>query len=149
MKEFFVSLFAAAVAGGLCSVLGGKAYEKHIKYISALVFTAVLMSPLFSLFGASLPSGELDLPEISVDGAAAEELLAKQIEKDSTETLLSYIFAKTGIKPTAVSIQIESVEGEYHVRRIAVRTGNADGVAAVRSCLEELHHGEVPTEVTE
>ncbi len=149
MREFFLSLFCAAVAGGLCTVLAGKAYEKHIKYISALVFTAVVVSPLFSFVGQSVPDGELVAAEISVESDAAEELVKKQLEQDSADALASYIFSETGIKAVSVGIQIESVEGEYHVRHICVRLTDKDDNEAVRRCLEALHGGEVSTEVTE
>ncbi len=149
MKEFFVSLFAASVAGGLCSVLVSKAYEKHIKYISALIFTALLAAPLLSFVSASLPAEEFEQTDISIESDAAEQLIIRQLEQDSAEALLSYIFSETGIKAASVGIQIESVEGEYHVRHIAVRLGSTEGKSAVENCLNALHGGEVPTEVTE
>lgn len=147
MREFFVSLFCAAVAGGLCTALAGKPYEKHIKYIAALVFTVMVVSPLLS-FVAKPPPENPTSEQISVDSNAAEQLVIKQLCSDSEEALAAYIFSETGIKADHVGIQIESVEDEYKVVSITVKLDKDGDCHAVKSCIEALHGGDIPTEVT-
>ena len=146
MKSFFTSLLYAAVAGGLSVAIAGKAYEKHLRYLVALLCTAIIVSPLISL----VVNTELDLPEredaVSVDAEAAARLIAAQTAEDMEKAAADYIFSKTGIKTRAVSIQIESKEDTLSLATVKARVSYEAELDAVKTCLAELFN-DVPIEV--
>lgn len=150
MREFFVSLFYAAVAGGIASALAGKAFEKHVRYLSALVCAAVLCVPLLSLapgIRAALP--EENAQSGSADTSAVQALLEKQAVEDLEAQISQLIFEQTGIKPQSVGIQIESVDGTLHVRSVSVSAGGGDDAERIRECLSGVFAGHIPVEVLE
>ncbi len=147
MTGFFTSLLYAAVLGGVSVVIGGKAYEKHIKYLTALICTAIIVSPLLS-FAVNTDFTAPDMGDgISVDSSGAMEMLCTQAEEDMAKRLGDYIFAKKGIKAADISIQIESKDKELSVCAVTVRLPSGEDGESVRSLIAELFGNRVPLEV--
>lgn len=147
MSMFFKSLLYAAVAGGLCASVVGKAYEKHIRYLVALLCTAIIVSPLLSL----VPSFELSKPSLgadaSVDSRAAAALVARQGAEDGERAVAEYIFSQTGIKPREVSIQIKSKGEELTIEGLTVWVSTDSEAETVRGCLDKLFGNALDAEV--
>ena len=147
MSAFFTALLYAAIAGGVSVAVAGKAYEKHIRYLSALLCTAVLVSPLLSfVLNTDFKAPDIQ-SDISVDEGAAIDLICRQTAEDMEKKLWDYIFTQKGIKPLQVSIQIESKDKELAVAAVSVRLCKAEEIAAVESLLTQLFGNTVATEV--
>lgn len=147
MNAFFTSLLYAAVAGGLSAAMVGKAYEKHIRYLAALLCTAVIVSPLLSL----VPQLNVKQPDMesyaAIDKEAAEKLLTAQAAEDIEKTVADYIFSQTGIKVRRISIQIESKESALQITMVTAIVSTESEAKSVTGCLARLFENTVPTEV--
>jgi len=147
MSTFFTSLLYAAIAGGASAAVAGKAYEKHIRYLTALLCTALVVSPLLSfVLNTDFKAPDIQ-KDISVDRNAAINMICAQTAEDMEKNLADYIFTQKGIKPLDVSIQIESKGEELTVSALCVRLERAEDLPAVRELLEGLFGNTVPTEV--
>ncbi len=146
MREFFSSLALACVVGAVCVSLVGKAYEKQLRYVIALLFTVLTVLPLLN-FIAGKPWESYELEFDYQESISTEDLLAEQLAEDTEKAVAEYIFSESGIKVAFVSIQIESVEAEYLVKKIDVKLNSAADRDAVVACLDELTQGKVETEV--
>lgn len=148
MKEFFTSLLYAAVAGGISVAIAGKTYEKHLRYLAALLCTALLVSPLITVINKN----SLSLPQmqstVSADAHAAAELITAQMEEDAEKYLADHIFSQTGIKPTSVSIQIERENEKAQIKAVTIKIPSGDKVKTVKELVNALL-GDIPTEVTD
>lgn len=145
MKSFFVSLLYAAIIGGIGAALVGKPYRKQLRAVSALLCTAVAVSPLLG----ALPDLETELiyhGDYSVDGTANIELVEKQMCLDAESAVCDYIFSETGIKPVSLSISFESRDGELTVTAVRVRVRNGEQ-EAVKSAITEGIGGDYDLEV--
>ncbi len=147
MKDFFLSLLYAAVAGGIASAVAGKGFEKQVRCLSALLCAAVIATPLLAAFSELCLEVDISTSHHTLS-QSENALIARQAAEDAEKAVDAYIFKETGIRAEAVSIEIESVEGELYFKRLSVRTADPDSAARVRSCLEELVGGEMEIEVT-
>lgn len=146
MKSFFVSLLYAAIIGGIGAALVGKPYRKQLRAVSALLCTAVAVSPLLG----ALPDLETELTyrdDYSVDNTAHCEAIEKQLRLDAESAVCDYIFSETGIKPAYLSISFESVDNELTVTAVRVRVQTEEQAAAVRSAISEGIGGKYDLEV--
>lgn len=145
MSAFFTALLIGSVAGGIATALVGKPYEKHLRYLVALLCTALVATPLIAFVGdveLKPPRGD----DISAEDRA-QELVIQKAAADSQAAVAEYIFGKTGIKVKDISIQIESVEGTLYFRKVRVQTEKHQ-VPTVHSCLKELIGAEMEIEVS-
>ncbi len=148
MKAFFTSLLYAAIAGGISVAIAGKAYEKHLRYLAALLCTALIVSPLLSVVNTKslkLPDSQSNL---SVDSEAAEKLITAQMKEDAEKHLADHIFSQTGIKPTSVSIQIERENKEAQIKGVKIKIPAGENKTAVEGIVASLF-GDIPAEVTD
>lgn len=147
MSAFFTSLLCAAIAGGIGTALTGKEYEKHVRYLAALLCTALIVSPIISL----IPKLNISAPEqysgIEVDSTAAHKLVEKQTVADAETAAADYIFLQTGIKVKSLSIQIKSKEQTLHVTAVTAAVNNQDEVQRVGECLAALFGNQIPIKV--
>lgn len=147
MSTFFTSLLYAAVAGGVSAAVAGKAFEKHIRYLTALLCTALVVSPVLSF----VLNADFNAPDagggVSADSNGAIEMICKQAAEDMEKNVADYIFAQEGIKPLEVSIQIESKDSTLEVSSLRIRLERAEEVSAVKELLGRLFGNAVPTEV--
>lgn len=125
----------------------GKAYEKHIRYLSALLCTAIIVSPILNFVPRLDIKDYYVETEIDVDSMAAEKLVLIQQTQDMEKTVADHIFSQTGIKADSVSIQIESKDGEPVAEKVIVKISSPTDVKAVKDCLEDVFGSTVPTEV--
>ncbi len=146
MREFFTSLALACVVGAVCVSLAGKTYERHIRYVVALLFTVLTVLPLLS-FVAGRPWESIELEAAEEQSVEVVDLLAEQLSEDAERAVAEYIFSESGIKVASVGIQIEGKEGEYLVKKISVKLRSAADRESVESCLDKLTEGKVETEV--
>ncbi len=142
MKEYFSALLFSSVAGGIAAALVGKPYEKYLRYLAALVCTALMVAPLAGV----LPSLNLDLPETE-SSQLSYDPVAQQTKEDAETAVYNYIFAETGIKVKSLCIEIERTEGQLFFRSIRV-TAEESQVETVRQCLKGLLHGAMEIEVS-
>ena len=135
MKEYLVSLSAAAILSALCGAFAaGTSFEKHIKYVCAVACLALIAVPLTR----SLPAG-LSLPDEDYVPAAASDgtgIFASEAERRVGEYVKSVIFEKTGITSAAVGIDIYRNGQTVEIGAIRVRVAGADENTA--HLLEEL-----------
>lgn len=146
MKSFFVSLLYAAIIGGIGAALVGKPYRKQLRAVSALLCTAVAVSPLLG----ALPDFETELTyreSTSADDTAYLELVEKQMCRDAESAVCDYIFSETGIKPIDLSISFESVDEELTVTAVRVRVQTEEQAEAVRCAISEGIGGSYDLEV--
>ena len=147
MSQFFRSLLYAAVAGGISAATVGKAYEKHVRYLAALLCTAVILTPLLSL----VPDFDTVKPDVgeyaSADEYAAARLVGKQAAQDAEVAVTEYIFSQTGIKPREISIQIESKEEGLCITGVSVSIASNEEAEIIKHCLTGLFGNGVPIEV--
>ncbi len=133
MKSYFTALLFSAVAGGIAAALVGKPYEKHLRYLAALICTAVIVAPIVSL----VPKIELSFPKGDSIELSSCDLVAEQAAEDAEVALKNYIFSETGIKAGDVSIEIERVEGQLFLRGVRVKTLQSEQ-DTVKGCLDAL-----------
>lgn len=148
MKSFFTSLLYAAVAGGLSSAIAGKAFEKHLRCLAALLFAAVTVTPIVSLL-ASAPIGGAELWQEQTVSVSGESLFLRQAAEDAAAAVKGYILNETGIRAEEVCIDIESVEGEAVFRKLRVKLADPADTERVCLCLEGLVGSEMEIEVTD
>ena len=146
MKSFFASLLYASLIGGIGAALSGKAYRRHLQYLTALLCTAVIAAPLLGL----IPRFDLKIPQedpVSVDSSAAESLVIQQSRQDAETALGGYIFSETGIKVLSVSIDIESGEEGLIISCIRVKTKTESERRTVSVLLSSLYGEDTTVEV--
>ena len=91
-------ILLSAVVSGATYLSDGKKYEKHIKYLGALVLLSALILPLSTLLHASFSSlFSLDFPEASPDEALYGETLKKEAEKQLSENFMLLIKNRCGL----------------------------------------------------
>lgn len=137
MKSLVTSLLYAAVVGGIGASLAGKAYRKHIQALAALFCAALIMSPLAHVSTEDFKPDVQYEGALSVDSAAAEDLIFRQAEEDAENAVKNYIFSKTGIKVSFVGICFESRDGEAVLSSVSVRAANEAEAETVRKLLSE------------
>ncbi len=137
MKSLITSLLYAAVVGGIGASLAGKAYRKHIQSLAALLCAALVLSPLAHMKTADLKIGSEYEDALSVDSAAAGDLIMRQAEEDAENAVKNYIFSKTGIKVPSVGICFESRDGEAVLSSVSVKAANDAEAETVRRLLSE------------
>lgn len=146
MKSFFVSLLYAAIIGGIGAALVGKPYRKQLRAVSALLCTAIAVSPLLG----TLPDLEAELTyrgDYSAEATAYLEPVEKQLCSDAESAVCDYIFSETGIKPLDLSISFESVDGYLTVTAVRVRVQSEKQAEAVREAISRGIGGDYDLEV--
>lgn len=144
MKTYFTALLFCSVAGGIATVLAGKPYEKHLRFLAALLCTALIVAPIVRA------SPEIKLEPPSVQGAEPEDcgFVEKQAAEDAEAALAAYIFSETGVKPKEISIEIEREGKQMYLRSVRVRAERKD-LETVKGFLDGLFGDELEAEVYE
>jgi len=142
MKEYFICLFAAALlSGAVCMAAEGSGFEKHIRYVCALVCIVVTVSPIVNITvnPPELPSYE------EVSTAPGADAVVNVAEEQVMEYISSLIMKKFGISCKGVRIDLYSEDDSVTVTAVRVYIGGGD-VSAVKSYLEETLGGEIEVE---
>lgn len=126
MKEYIVSLFAAALVAALIGVLSpegeGGGISKHMRLLTALFLLCVIVAPIGGLIGTL--EGVLDGTE-SLPGVEGD---AEEGYREELENALS-----SAAKPYFANLLIEAVKKEFSIPdgevRCAIRWRDGEGSA--------------------
>lgn len=142
MKEYFICLFAAALlSGAVCMAAEGSGFEKHIRYVCALVCIVVTVTPIVNITvkPPELPSYE------EVSSVSGTDAVVGAAEEQAREYISSLIMKKFGISCNGVRIDLYSEGDSVTVTAVRVYIGGGDR-AAVKSYLEETLGGTIEVE---
>ncbi len=142
MKSYFLCLFASALlSGAVCMAAEGSGFEKHIRYVCALVCIVVTVSPIVNITieTPELPSYE----EASIPSGT--DAVISTAEEQAREYISSLIMKKFGISCKGVRIDLYSEGDSVTVTNVRVYVDGGD-TAAVRRYLEETLGGAIEVE---
>lgn len=142
MKEYFTALLYASLAGGIATALVGKPYEKYLKYLAALICTAIIATPLIKL----VPTVSFEKPQYQTEDTEYPDLVAEQGAEDGETALYNYIFSQTGIKAGDVCIEIERQGEQLYITAVRVQVAESE-TAKVEALMAELFGNAVEIEV--
>ena len=124
MKSYFFCLFGAALLSGVVSMAAeGSGFEKHIRYVCALVCTIAVIAPL-----AKVSGGESTVVDIA--------------EQNAKEYISSLLMKKFGISCTDVRIELDSDGDSVTVTGVCVTIDGGDAVT-IKRWLDETLGGNV------
>lgn len=139
MKSYFFCLFGAALLSGVVSMAAeGSGFEKHIRYVCALVCTIAVIAPL----------AKADLSAIELPAAAETEVSGVEspvvdiAEQNAKEYISSLLMKKFGISCTDVRIELDSDGDSVTVTGVCVTIDGGDAVA-IKRWLDETLGGNV------
>lgn len=142
MRAYLTALLYSTVAGGISAAVAGKPYRKHLRFLAALICTALIVSPIVGL----VPRLELEPPREADVDCPSYDLAAEQAAEDAAVALQNYIFNETGVKTEDIHIDMERVEGQLYLRSVRLKAPKAD-CDRVKQCLDTLFDDTVSTEV--
>lgn len=152
MKSFFISLITASVIGALSTALVCKTYEKYIKYIAALICTAIVISPLggvVSKIGTLLsPTEERSSASAVHSCSQANALIADKTEEAAEAYVSDLVFSELGISTESVDIEIESVGTEFSIKSVKATVADDSELEPLKNYLKNLFGAETELEVT-
>ena len=129
MKSYFFCLFGAALLSGVVSMAAeGSGFEKHIRYVCALVCTIAVIAPL-----AKADLSAIELPvvaetEVSGGGSTVVDIA----EQNAKECISSLLMKKFGISCTDVRIELDSDGDSVTVTGVCVTIDGGDAVTIKR-----------------
>lgn len=139
MKSYFFCLFGAALLSGVVSMAAeGSGFEKHIRYVCALVCTIAVIAPL-----AKADLSAIELPaaaETEVSGV--ESTVVDIAEQNAKEYISSLLMKKFGISCTDVRIELDSDGDSVTVTGVCVIIDGGDAVT-IKRWLDETLGGNV------
>lgn len=152
MESFFISLITASVIGALSSALVCKTYEKYIKYIAALICTAIVISPLSGVISKieNLISDTESTSEHSENQTAqqANLLIANKTEETAEEYVSNLVFSDLGIRTRSMDIEIESKGTEFSIKSVTAATASEAEIESLKTYLQKLFGQGTQIEVT-
>ncbi len=119
LQGYFSMLLTASVLGAVCAAFAGGAFEKYLRYLSALICILLILSPFRSL--DLLPGTEQltdGQPEATVSGKTLEELAGELAEPEICAQIAAALSAQTGITAADVRIDIDWTEEEPVIRAV-------------------------------
>lgn len=142
MQSFFISLITASVIGALSSALVCKTYEKYIKYIAALICTAIVISPLNGVISKieNLVSRTESTSEHSEHQTAqqANLLIASKTEENAEDYVSNLVFSDLGIRTHSMNIEIESEGTEFSIKSVTATTDSEAEIEPLKKYLQKL-----------
>ena len=139
MKSYFFCLFGAALLSGVVSMAAeGSGFEKHIRYVCALVCTIAVIAPL-----AKADLSAIELPAVAKTGVSGGESTVVDIaEQNAKEYISSLLMKKFGISCTDVRIELDSDGDSVTVTGVCVIIDGGDAVT-IKRWLDETLGGNV------
>ncbi|MBP5155961.1 MAG: hypothetical protein J6252_05200 [Clostridia bacterium] len=141
MRDYFFALLIASVFGALCAAFAGARFEKQMRFIAALCLLAAALLPLKNVVPdlKELAAGEggCSLPE-----TPAADAFYAGAEDAAEEHVRALLYDRFGIKPRAVSINIDWDSETPEVTRVCVELPPGADVSAVKNYLDEELGGE-------
>ena len=125
MKSYFFCLFGAALLSGVVSMAAeGSGFEKHIRYVCALVCT-------------------IELPVVAeTEVSGGESTVVDIAEQNAKEYISSLLMKKFGISCTDVRIELDSDGDSVTVTGVCVTIDGGDAVT-IKRWLDETLGGNV------
>lgn len=123
MRGYFYTLLVCSVCGAVCTLLAWGGFEKYIKYISSLVCTVILISPIASLLGKDIADLE---PEITQNDLSASGRTHELAEMQAEEYINEMLLNKFGIKEAYTDIKIDWGQDGYMLLGISVALSEQD-----------------------
>lgn len=145
MRDYFFSLMLAAVIGGLCSLIAGEKYEKHMKFAASLVCLCLMLLPLKGVIGSigseiPAPDSETSVPTLS--GPDLDSLAREETKRQSEKYICDIISGEFGINPLYADIEIDWREDGAVINRITVGIADKGKKQAVEDFLKNRLGGE-------
>lgn len=139
MKSYFFCLFGAALLSGVVSMAAeGSGFEKHIRYVCALVFTIAVIAPL-----AKADLSAIELPVVAeTEVSSGESTVVDIAEQNAKEYISSLLMKKFGISCTDVRIELDSDGDSVTVTGVCVTIDGGDAVT-IKRWLDETLGGNV------
>lgn len=139
MKSYFFCLFGAALLSGVVSMAAeGSGFEKHIRYVCALVCTIAVIAPL-----AKADLSAIELPAVAeTEVSSVESTVVDIAEQNAKEYISSLLTKKFGISCSNVRIELDSDDDSVTVTgvHVIIDGGDAD---IVKHWLEETLGGSI------
>lgn len=139
MKSYFFCLFGAALLSGVVSMAAeGSGFEKHIRYVCALVCTIAVIAPL-----AKADLSAIELPVVAeTEVSGGEGTVVDIAEQNAKEYISSLLMKKFGISCTDVRIELDSDGDSVTVTGVCVTIDGGDAVT-IKRWLDETLGGNV------
>lgn len=139
MKSYFFCLFGAALLSGVVSMAAeGSGFEKHIRYVCALVCTIAVTAPL-----AKADLSAIELPVVAeTEVSGGESTVVDIAEQNAKEYISSLLMKKFGISRTDVRIELDSDGDSVTVTGVCVTIDGGDAVT-IKRWLDETLGGNV------
>lgn len=139
MKSYFFCLFGAALLSGVVSMAAeGSGFEKHIRYVCALVCIIAVIAPL-----AKADLSVIELPAVAeTEVSSVESTVVDIAEQNAKEYISSLLTKKFGISCSNVRIELDSDDDSVTVTgvHVIIDGGDAD---IVKHWLEETLGGSI------
>ena len=124
MKTYLLSLIlASALSAGALYLSSGRKFEKHIRYLAALLVLCVILAPLPSLAKKEIPSLlHLDEAHIPDDASLYDEAIIKAFKDGMREEIVSLIARKCGLAEDdfAVSLDVSCADKKLSVDKVRI-----------------------------
>lgn len=119
MKEWVYIIFAVSLAGGIVNILAsGTKSEKYIKFLCGLCCMLAVITPLRQLIKCFEPETAVTQTEVSLpDGNL---YIAEKTAEQTKEYISDYLYGKTGILCSDISIEITVTDTETVIGNILV-----------------------------
>ncbi len=119
MREWVYIIFTVSLAGGIINILSsGTKSEKYIKFVCGLCCLLTVISPIKNLINGFDPKNVYIEESVSLpDG---NEYVAEETAKRTKEYISDYLYGKTGIICSDVSIEITVTDTETVIGDITV-----------------------------
>ena len=139
MKSYFFCLFGAALLSGVVSMAAeGSGFEKHIRYVCALVCTIAVIAPL-----AKADLSAIELPVVAeTEVSGGESTVVDIAEQNAKEYISSLLMKKFGISCTDVRIELDSDGDSVTVTGVCVTIDGGYAVT-IKRWLDETLGGNV------
>ncbi len=152
IKGYLMSVVFASALGIVCDLMvvsygkNGKNIEKHVKLAVTLCILACILMPAIK----SADYGELfDMTRLETEAASgvnAQDSLYI-LRSECEEKVSEYIFAKIGIKPIDVSIEMELQDGTFNPyiteSKVKIKKEDSDFAQDICSVAREALNAEV------
>ena len=125
MRDFFLTLCAASVTGGIASLISkSNVYERYVRFIAALACVLIILAPFTSLKKVDAAQVESEIALAVSEAEAQAESAVTETAVESAEKYISEcVFTKFGINVIEVSILLDesgrsgvvalTLDGEY------------------------------------
>ena len=145
MRTYFFALLLTSVFGAVFTLLAGKTFEKHMKYIASAACLCLMLLPFKNITANVLNSDEIESEDYSFPENATDlnALALAEAESASEKYICDTVLAEFGIKPLYADIKIDWEEDGPVVSGITVALPDGEHIKDVAEYLNNALGGEV------